>query len=63
MGIGTLRRYHNSPKAEKAEDIDRPTRASSKRAWLDYAAANDAPEGFEDMTRDQIADLYLGPRE
>lgn len=46
-------------------DLDQPNRGSSKQLWIDYTAADPAgaPEGYESLTRDQLAELYLGPRE
>lgn len=49
----------------KHGDLDRPNRGSSKQLWLDYTAADPGgvPEGYEALSRDQLAELYLGPRE
>lgn len=49
----------------KHGDLERPNRGSSKQHWLDYAKADGGgvPEGIEELTRDQLAELYLGPRE
>lgn len=49
----------------KHGDLDQPNRGSSKQLWLEYTAADPAgsPEGYEGLSRDQLAELYLGPRE
>lgn len=48
----------------KHGELERPNRGSSKQAWLDYTAADPGgvPEGYADLNRDQLAELYLGPR-
>jgi membrane protein involved in colicin uptake len=50
--------------SDKHGDLDMPNRGSSKQNWLDYTAADPAgsPEGYEELTRDALAELYMGPR-
>jgi len=56
-----------APEAEASDkhgDLDMPNRGSSKQDWLEYTAADPAgsPEGYEELTRDALAELYMGPR-
>lgn len=53
----------NTPSTKHGE-LERPTRFGSKLNWLAYVAADPsgAPEGYEALNRDQLAELYLGPK-
>lgn len=52
------------PESTKHGELERPNRGSSKALWLAYTEADPGgvPEGVEELSRDELAELYLGPR-